>query len=560
MKMNLKNLFILIVVAITTLVLGCKEEEVSYPRTRLWKPSLATGNMISDANTIIVNLTKEVGALNYKFEVSRDTFQTIDYQFEADTNYLVIDETVTGEELLWYTIYQVRVTAFADEDEYNSLPSNLGSVRTEKFPSNQIAPESNDMLDTKVKVEWENVGDPINKLGIFAATDVRLKRPLSFANVSDEENTAGVKILEGLEPKTTYQIALYSGNDELRGWEFYTTVESIYNLNGDHTRDLTTNTDPDAVVNLYPVLNDGDTIVLNKGFQYNLPPSEVPANKSITFVGEIDFADSLARLYTEGNWKLAGGAVIDHIRFINLELRGQDYTGDYVMNNDESATVNEIVFQDCEINHFRGLMRMKDQAEVALTTYKIDNCVVHQIGGYGIITVDNKLSTVQDIIVTNSTFVNVEMGITSYLDIGSITIDGVTANNFPRYGRWIIRLREDTEGNIAQVTGGVTISNSIFGRAWDQASQTWEFSPLAGGDETNFSISNVWGTEELLFGTPLDGFPSSVYEGTTDELWIYPNARDGLEFAEDEQMNMNFKDTGFGGRTNSGDPKWRTEL
>lgn len=554
MKIKFENIFILFVVAFTTIIVGCKEDEVTYSRTRLFKPSLSTGSLRSNANTIIVSLSKEVGTVNYKIEVSRDTFKTVDYEFEIDTNYIVIDEAKTGEELLWYTIYQVRATAYADADQFNSKPSALGSIRTEKFPSNQITPESNDLLDTKVKVEWLNVGDPINKLGLFTTADVRLQRPLTFINVSTDEAAAGVKIVTGLKQKTSYQIAMYSGDDVLRGWEFYTTVASIYNLNGPNTRDLTTNTDPNAVANLYPVINDGDTLVLKKGAQYNLPPSEVPADKSVTIIGAIDFADSLARLYTTGNWNVAPGASIDHIRFVNLELRGEDWTGDYIMNIDASSTINEFVFQDCHINHFRGLLRMKDAAVVSLGTFKIDNCIINQIGGYGIITVDNKISSVEDIIITNTTLVNVEMSITSYLDIGTITMDGVTANNFPRYGRWIVRLREDADGKIAQVTGGVTISNSIFGRAWDQGSEDWSFSPLAGGDLTNFTFANVYGTSELDISTELSGFPSTTYSGSTEDLWVMPNPDDG------EPFDFNFKDSNFGGRTNSGDSKWRAEF
>jgi hypothetical protein len=197
---------------------------------------------------------------------------------------------------------------------------------------------------------------------------------------------------------------------------------------------------------------------------------------------------------------------------------------------------------------------MKDAAVVSMGTFKIDNCIINQIGGYGIITVDNKLSSVDDIIITNTTLVNVEMSITSYLDIGTITIDGVTANNFPRYGRWLVRLREDANGKIAQVTGGVNISNSIFGRAWDQGSEDWSFSPLQGGDQTGFTFSNVYGTSELDISTELSGFPSTTYSGSTEDLWVMPNPDDG------EPFDFNFKDSGFGGRTNSGDSKWRAEF
>ncbi len=549
-KMNISiKLFAL--AAAVILVISCTEDMETFPRTRLFKPVLADGTLETDLNTIIVNISPAKEVISYQIEVSRDTFKTIEYSLTIDTSYVVLNAQTVGEELFWNTIYQVRATAYADDTEYNSLVSDFGSIRTEKFPSNLIAPQANDMIDTKVKVEWQRIGLPVDEIRVFSPTDLRLSRPLSVLTVTTAEELAGEKIISKLAQNTAYQIAIYSGG-ELRGWENYKTVVSLVNYNGPNVTDLTQITDPTAAENAYMGATDGDTIVLKKGFKYLLPTT-VLADKSITFVGALGFEDSLASLYTAGNWQIAEGAAIDHIRFTNLNLYGEDWTGDYVMNNDKSGSIGEIVFTDCNIHHFRGLLRIKDAAAVHINTFKIDNCIVNQIGNYGLLTVDNRTSSVDDIVVTNTTLVNIEIGISTYTNTNSVTFDGISANNFPRFARWIFRYREP---GTDQSVNGISITNSIFGHAWTQGGEDFTFSVIQGLDATVFNIVNVYGTSGFVpnDGGGVAGMPSSTYAGTAEDLWVAPNPEDL------EAFDLNFKDSGFNGRTDSGDTKWRTEF
>src|SRR6056297_2004832 len=167
---------VIISFTVMSVFLSCEPEE-NYPRTRLFQPVLNEA-LYSVDNTIVVNLGKLKQSTGYLVEVSRDSFLTVDYSLEIDTNFVILDEETLGEELLWFTIYQVQVTAYADDPEYNSLPSFLGSVRTQKYPSNMHAPTTFDVLDTRAKVEWDPVGDPITHVKIFSENDLRLSTPL----------------------------------------------------------------------------------------------------------------------------------------------------------------------------------------------------------------------------------------------------------------------------------------------------------------------------------------------------------------------------------------------
>ena len=79
--------------------------------------------------------------------------------------------------------------------------------------------------------------------------------------------------------------------------------------------------------------------------------------KSITIRGAQGFGLEKAVLFTTGNWNIANGATIDHIRFVDVEVRGEDIGGDYVFNpnNDSQTTINELTFDDCILSYFRGI-------------------------------------------------------------------------------------------------------------------------------------------------------------------------------------------------------------
>ena len=164
------------VAGMTLFFAGCEKEEI-YPRTRLFRPVL-NEPLMADFNTILVNMGNIKEANSYTIEVSRDSFMTVLYTLESDTSYVVLSEENLGEPLLYSTLYQVRATAHADTDEYDSRPSDLGEVRTERFPSILTIPTPGDMLDGQVRVRWQVSGAPVTMVRVFARSDERLETPL----------------------------------------------------------------------------------------------------------------------------------------------------------------------------------------------------------------------------------------------------------------------------------------------------------------------------------------------------------------------------------------------
>lgn len=526
---------------------SCKEDDEVFDRTRLFRPVL-NEDLFSEENTIIVNMGKMKEALSYTIEVSRDTFKTTDYLFETDTNYVVIDAALVGEELFWNTLYQVRATAHADDPVYDSKIADLGNVRTQRFPTILNEPASYDVIDIAARVTWTRAGAAVTGVKVYAGDDLKLTTPLLDEQaVSSEEEEAGEVIVTGLEPELEYQIAIYSG-ETLRGWVNYTTLPADIDPTAPGVIDVRENSSPSAVSDAVDMAPDGATILVKRGVTYDFPSNNL--NKSITIRAAYGFGEQKAKLYTTGNWDIDNDSDIDHIRFIDLELRGADYSGDYVFNpNRSNVHVGELLFENCEIGTFRGVLRVR--GTTVIDNYTISNSVVDSIGGYGLFTVDTEADAmIKNIKFENSTFNKVQWGVTSRSQSDSFVIESCTFANFVRTGSGFFRYRGGDGQN--NVTNGIKIHNSIFGHSWDESeSDDYGISGINDGlENTNFDIVNVYSTSDFSFSSgEIPGFPIGNYSGGQSDLWVNPNLN-----------NFNFKDSGFAGRFDSGDPRWRVVL
>ncbi|MDN3670634.1 DUF4957 domain-containing protein [Echinicola jeungdonensis] len=551
MNKNKFNIPISLVILLLGIVAfsACKEDEEMFERTRLFRPVLNEA-LYSEANTIIVNMGNLKEAVSYTLEVSRDTFKTVEYVIETDTSYVEIDEELVGEELFWNALYQVRATAHADMDEYDSKVSDLGNVRTQRFPTILNIPESYDVIDVAARVSWTSAGAPVTSIQLYGPEDLRLQNPLldEPRPITEEERENEELIVEGLEPSTSYQIAMYS-EDQLRGWVNYTTLEPDIDPNAAGVIDIRNNESPSAVSDAVAAAPDGAIILVKRGVTYDFPNDNL--NKSITIRAAYGFGEQKAKLFTTGNWDIDDGSDIDHIRFIDLELRGEDYGGDYVFNpNRENVHVGELSFDKCEIGTFRGILRVRTSTVV--DNYIIKNSVVDSIGGYGLFTVDTEATAqIKNIRFENSTFNKIQWGVTSRSQSESFVIESCTFANFVRPGGGFFRYRGGDGNN--NVTNGIVIHNSIFGHAWDESeSGSYGYYPVYDGlENTNFDIVNVYSTNDYTpnSGYEIPGLPIGNYTGAQEDLWVDPANND-----------FNFSDRNFAGRFDTGDPRWRIVL
>lgn len=536
-KINIFKAFLLLIGVL--FLNSCSEE--TYPETRLFRPVL-NQDLIGKENTILVDMGKMKDAVSYKYEISRDQFATVLRTIETPGNKIRIMD------LLWNTEYQVRVTAIAASPEFNSKVSDLGAVRTEKFPSILITPDSNlDFTDISAKVRWQIVaGDKeITAIKVFAATDEALLTPLDSYDTTPAEILAGTKIIPGLSPGTNYQLAIYSG-ETIRGWDFYTTKPAIV-TNGD-VIDLRLNTDPNALMTTLkdPLTKSGTTIILNGDMTYNATGHNF--DKSIKILSGYSINSFGAVINISSNFNLAPASVISSIIFEGVTITGN--TSTYIFNLDASANIENIKFENCRIATFRGLLRAKGGSGV-ITNFAINNSIVKDIRDYGIINMDIATWSFSNIALTNSTFYKCQKFIVCTkvtTPSKSILISDCTLNEETALNNKIISFAAANN-----VTDGVNITNTIIGRGWDMggAATTFGIDPIDGLLTTNFTISNSFATADFTLtptGTAIPGFPNFTYSKTMKDLWKDPDNGD-----------FNFIDSSFQGIKTSGDPRWRKQ-
>lgn len=532
---------------------GCQEDDEIVPETRLFRPVL-NEDLFSLENTIVVNLANMKSAVSYTIEVSRDTFQTIEYTIQTDTNYVVIDEALVGEQLFWDALYQVRSTAHADDSQFDSRPSDLGSVRTQRFPTVLNVPAPWDVTDMAARITWTVAGAPVTGIKVFSANDLRLQTPLMEFEVDAAGQEAGESFIDGLDPATEYQMAIYS-EDRLRGWVGYTTLAADIDPAAPGVIDVRDNPSPMAVSDAVATAPDGATILVKRGVTYNFPEDNL--NKSVTIRGAYGFGEQKAMLFTTGNWNIDDGSTIGHIRFIDLELRGEDMGGDYVFNpNRDNVAVGEVLFENCHITNFRGIFRLR--GTTSINDFKIIDSRIDSIGNYGLLTCDtnpasegsSKTAHVNNILFQNSTFSEVEVGIQSRNNSESLVIEGCTFYNFPATGNRFLRFRGGDGNN--NVMNGIEIVDSIFGHSWDENDEgNYGGVRNEGLGGTNFTIINTYSTVNFAFndGSELPNFPVGNYGKSAEDLWMNPVAN-----------NFNIKDKSFVGRFSAGDPRWRDRI
>jgi len=548
---NIKFSRVLLLILGVMLFFSCSEGQEVFPETRLFRPVL-NSDLSSEKNSIIVDMAKMKEAVSYKVEISRDKFATVLKTIETTENKVIIPD------LLWNTEYQVRSTAIAATPEFNSKISDLGSVITEKFPSIMQAPAANDVIDIAAKVHWATglgTGAPITDVKVFAITDEELKTPLATHAVSSSEQAAGEKIIGGLLPDTEYQLAIFSG-ETIRGWEKYKTKSPL--VSGSNVIDLRGVVgDPDILVKTLkdPQTADGSIILLNGGSTYNGADgaSNYSFNKSITIQSGYSFNPAGATIYFAKEFVVATGSTISSIVFDGLTLTGigspTGTSGNYVFNINATATIGEIKFNNCKINQFRGVVRAQGTLVGTINSFVVNNCIINNIGSYGVLNMDSATWKFNDAVIKSSTIYKTNLFLTSKTNSSSVLVEDCTINDVPEKTRAIFNW-SGTAGN-TNVTNGITIKNTIIGHGYDTAGGTdYLIKGITGLTGTTFIVTNSYATSDFKYTatstTPIPNFPNFTYSKTANDLW--KDAANG---------DFNIKDPSFAGIKDAGDPRWR---
>ncbi|MBC7845456.1 MAG: DUF5123 domain-containing protein [Flavobacterium sp.] len=540
MKKN--NLFKALLLLVGVLYLNSCSVE-TYPETRLFRPVL-NQDLLPTNNTITVDMGKLKSAVYYKIEVSRDTFKTVLKSFDTPENKFVITD------LLWNTLYQVRATAFAEKEEFNSKISDFGGVKTEKYPSILFLQSTNDVTDIAVRLRWAVVagGQEVTTVKVFAGKDEELSTPLATYQTTPGEITAGQKIIPGLLPNTKYQLAIYSGAT-VRGWDLYTTKPPLTVVGTPiDLRNIPVTSS--SLNNAYAAATNGQTIILDGDSEYKFN-GNIVLNKSIVFKSGYTFSGG-ATLEMNNQFEVGSGTY--SVVFDGVKLKGLTGSAQtsYIVNGGTTSTgtITDLKFLNCLMDNFRNLIRIRSNwGSGSLGTLTIDNSIVTNFGSAGMISTDNAVVTapINNIVITNSTLFNIQKLI--YLRNSNASSCAVRISDCTFYEA--AKTAAMIEGTTAATIPNLQISNSIFGRGITSGSTTvtppatvYDYA-LTKTVSAAPALVNNYNTNDFNFLAPIPS-PITLFAGDAQALWVDP-----------AKGNFRIKAINFVGKNTAGDPRWR---
>ncbi len=436
--LNIVNKFFLLGVVLTMLAGACKlNEKDDLEPMRLFSP----GDIASSSGETDVKLswrpslfvTPEQG-VQYLVQIAKDTeFTTLEHSVTTAKPEVVI----TDEHLAVRQNYYARVRAVGDVEALNSkwVISNSFSIRGEQIFVPVLATE---IQATSVTLRWKTTAG-VSKLILKAAgsTDGLEIALTSEDNNADANNRRGFKVVEGLQPNTTYNAEIFSGNISKGTTTFITKEVSKFS---------TTVSTSEQLIDAIASAPNNSIIGLEAGV-YTLTTNTIILQKTLTLESLSGTPNDTKVEFKEFTLKGTGaGLILKGIEFIGSEERNSLYFINLVgLDSDaQDATFTNILVDNCIIRNTinsvirgnRGAANGHKIEDVIFTnTMVLDN----KGSGWTTFTIDKLEFKKFELL--NSTFHNLGRAFISFgtaMTITSnpkITIKGCTIHNFGNEGR-----------------------------------------------------------------------------------------------------------------------------
>ena len=375
-----------------------------------------------------------------------------------------------------------------------------------------------EISDVAAILHWKSNSDLTNikltNANTKAATDITIQS----ADIADSSIT-----LTNLDPNTAYTAELFVKDTSYGKLQFSTKTELV----GANIIDLSKQPNHPGILNdAVAGASSGDIIVLKRNETYSLT-NAIVLDKSITFMSGRGL-EAPAKIFfaSAASFDCLKGSQIDSVKFDEVEIAG-DYTRDYVMNISAASGIGRLIITNSNVNNLRGVVRVKGSDQITVGSFIIDNSVVKSISGYGLFNLDNgnPQSAVNNVILKNSTFNDLNVFLVSKNNSASITITDNTFYLSPGSGKYLI------DYNDKNITGQIQIKNTIFGKTNNSRG-------IRAGSSTSVDIENSFATDDNSGG--ITGV--AKYGGSSSGLFKNP-----------DQGDFTLTNTKLG---QIGDPRW----
>lgn len=536
MKKYILSLFLSTLTCI--FLISCEDEvnqwEVEEGHDRLFR-TLVFDVVKVDPTAVEVKFNKVVNANKYVFEFSEDSleFNQIVKRVEvlADTlTPFASSTTVTRteyrtvfDELNGTTGYSVRMQAIDTESdkqsEYSLLYFETGAEQI--FTSSLI-------YTNKIQLFWEQT----DRVTSIAVSDPLTQEIVAEKTLTDEEIANASAVVEGLNPGTTYAVQIFHEARE-RGVLYIQTT-------GLASGAVVEVTPSDVIADLVAAAvadgNEDITLVFEGGTTYEIGSLSIPSGvTNLNFTGAPG-DDGMLPVLNMTEVRLTD-LVVSNLVFENLEISG-DYGRYFIYLSSDNNEVGNIEFKRCRLNSFRSIVRLSNNL-ISVNKIDFNDCLIHNIGGYGVVNIGGSSTTVDTVSFANSTLTELATQLVdirtpvSYMKIGNNTFCNLTSSmsQLLRLDANQLPLTVETENNIIAGTNGGAKINSL---SFDMSSTG-----------LNVSFGGSYMTNELEINK-YEFANITVFQGDTYDLFIDPDNHD---------FRVN-PESGFGGLGTAGDPRW----
>lgn len=542
----MKNIFkySLIALCITigsSFFLSCDDDDYGDP-DRLFRPQFTETTI--GGTFFKVKWDRYEGADRFELQLSVDSFKTILRDVETDTIEYTFDD------LTYDTKYQLRIKSIGAVLQSEYYVSK--DITTNDFPTKMITPTADDQLDIRVKVLWTDVDYEYFK--VLSGDTVYAIIPLTAA-----DNLKKEVVISDLLSEKTYKIAAYvtgaDGEEQYLGKKTYKTLKSpelkgtVIDLRA-YDNDESLNLLKQSFIDSIALEHPGEllTFVLNAGTTYNIN-NTVLFHSSVNFVPGLNFGSTQATFAVDNNFGVQPSTTANTVNFERIiftdgptkKKTDANYGGTYLFNFNaatDKCVIDSLTFNNCIIKYKRGVIRT--QAAATVNTLIFNDCQIDSIGGYGIVNSGHDDAIVEHIIIKNSTISHADKILVGgkAKSTKSILMEQATICYAPvGVGNYIL------DFNTNNVPEGIKIDKCLFG-----ASST----TIRGirSDATNITISQSYKASDLS--------------------WTLNAAGDGYMYPIDELVNLKatsviFQDPSKNDYTvidteakekKAGDPRW----